>query len=126
MAVFEEARVESVFSVGIWLEPLLKDLTVFQTCLHPCLETFLKYYMYLFHFLRIVMTSFLSEVYFFHKEVQFSLLICIHCFSHFCFDVPVHPGDVVKMYSFIISMNLSPTYLMLSLCWDHCIKDSSQ
>ena len=70
LAVFEEARVESVFSVGIWLEAVLKDLTVFQTCLHPCLETFLKYYMYLFHFLRIVMTLFLSEV---------SLLICIHC-----------------------------------------------
>ena len=42
------------------------------------------------------MTSFLSEVYFFHKRgVQFSLLFCIHCsFSHFRFDVPVHPGDV--------------------------------
>ena len=47
-------------------------------------------------FPKIGMTSFLSEVYFFHKRgVQFSLLFCIHCsFSHFCFDVPVHPGDV--------------------------------
>ena len=66
LAVSEEAIFESVFSAGIWLEAFFKDLTVFQNCLHPCLETFLK--CSLFDFLRIVTTSFLSEVYFFHKD----------------------------------------------------------
>ena len=78
LAVFEEAIIESVFSVGIWLEAFFKDLTVFQNCLHPCLETFLK--CSLFDFLRIVTTSFLSEM---HISVkmgdQFSLLFCIYC-----------------------------------------------
>ena len=93
LAVFEEATVESVF---MQCRDLARGSSEIFICLPncPCLETFLK--CSLLGFLRIVTTSFLSEVYFFHKRgVKFSLLFCIHCsFSHFCFDVPVHPGDV--------------------------------
>jgi len=62
-----EATSESVFSVGIWLKAFFNSLTVFQNCLHPCHDTFLKCSLFDIDCLRMFTTWFLSEVYLFHK-----------------------------------------------------------